>query len=67
MRGYLNCARREITQSKSLRIKLQPLRAMEGLAPAKWKAFMLYAMLNLVSETLPHKRESPMNHATQKD
>jgi hypothetical protein len=35
---------------------------MEGRAATKWKACMRYAMLNLVSETLPHKRESPINN-----
>jgi hypothetical protein len=31
MRGYLNCSRREITQRKSLRIKLQPFGRYGGL------------------------------------
>jgi hypothetical protein len=67
MRGYLNRVRREINRGKSLRVKPRPLRAIEGRTPAKWKAFIPYAMLNLVSEKLPHKGKSPMNHATQKD
>jgi len=30
MRGYLNRVRREINRGKSLRVKPQPLRAIEG-------------------------------------